>query len=88
VDAAGSGIDWFLLNAEAIVELDVTAADALRQLAKDFEKRHVVFAMARVKQELRKQIVRGGLLDIIDEERFYPTLPVAVEAYQGWREHR
>lgn len=88
VDAAGSGIDWFLLNAEAIVELDVTAADALRQLAKDFEKRHVVFAMARVKQELRKQIVRGGLLDIIDEERFYPTLPVAVEAYEGWRERR
>jgi MFS superfamily sulfate permease-like transporter len=79
---------WFLLNAEAIVELDLTAAEALGQLVDDLEARHVVFAMARVKQDLRAQLLRGGLLDVIDEERIYPTLPVAVEAYERWRERR
>ncbi|HEY3334924.1 MAG TPA: sulfate permease [Candidatus Limnocylindrales bacterium] len=88
VDEQPAPVDWFLLNAEAIVELDVTAADALRQLIGDLEERHIVFAMARVKQDLRRYLARARLFDVIDEERMYPTLPVAVEAFEAWREHR
>jgi SulP family sulfate permease len=81
-------VSWFLLNAEAIVELDATAADALTQLVADLGERGIVFAMARVKQDLRTQLRRGGLLAVIDEERMYPTLPVAVEAYERWHVRR
>ena len=88
VDAQADHVVWFLLNAEAIVELDATAADALTQLVEDLAARRIVFAMARVKQDLRAQLRRGGLLDVIEEERMYPTLPVAVEAYERWHEHR
>lgn len=88
IDGQPIRVEWFLLNAEAIVELDTTAAEALMQFAHDLEARHVLFAMARVKQELRAQMVRGELLAVIDEERIYPTLPVAVEAYERWRERR
>ena len=88
VDAQPEPVEWLLLNAEAIVELDTTAVDALRQLVGDLAKRHTLFAMARVKQDLRGQLVRGELMDIIDEERIYPTLPVAVEAFEAWRDRR
>jgi MFS superfamily sulfate permease-like transporter len=88
VDAQPAPVSWLLLNAEAIVELDTTAVDALRQLISDLVERHVVFAMARVKQDLRRQLVRGELMDIIDEDRMYPTLPVAVAAYERWAETR
>jgi high affinity sulfate transporter 1 len=88
VEAQSEPVAWFLLNAEAIVELDLTAAEALGQLVDDLEARHVVFAMARVKQDLRTQLLKGGLLKVIDEERMYPTLPVAVEAYERWQERR
>jgi MFS superfamily sulfate permease-like transporter len=88
VDAQKDPVAWFLLNAEAIVELDLTAAEVLGQLVSDLEARHVVFAMARVKQDLRAQLLRGGLLAVIDEERMYPTLPVAVEAFERWQERR
>ena len=88
IDSQPVRVQWFLLNAEAIVELDTTAVEVLGQFARDLVARHVVFAMARVKQDLRAQLVRGDLLDVIDEERFYPTLPVAVEAYDRWRERR
>lgn len=88
VDDQDDRVEWLLLNAEAIVELDTTAASAMRQLAKDLGRRRVVFAMARVKQDLRAQLVRGELLDVIDEERFYPTLPVAIEAFERWQERR
>jgi MFS superfamily sulfate permease-like transporter len=88
VDAEQEPVAWFLLNAEAVVELDLTAAEALEQLVRELGARHIVFAMARVKQELLAQLLAGGLLELIDEERIYPTLPVAVEAYERWREHR
>ena len=88
VDAQPEPVAWLLLNAEAIVELDTTAVDALRQLARDLARRQVVFAMARVKQDLRRQLVPGKLMDVIDDERIYPTLPVALEAYARWSEQR
>jgi high affinity sulfate transporter 1 len=88
IDSQELPVRWFLLNAEAIGELDPTAIEVLGQFARDLGARHVVLALARVKQDLRAQLVRGKLLDVIDEERFYPTLPVAVEAYERWRERR
>jgi MFS superfamily sulfate permease-like transporter len=85
VDTQAGPVEWFLLNAEAIVELDSTAADAMGQLVGELAARKVVFAMARVKQDLRAQLLRSGLLDVIDEARIYPTLPVAVEAFERWQ---
>ena len=82
VEAEDSPVEWFLLNAEAIVELDMTAVEALELLAADFGRRGIVFAMARVKQDLRAQLRRSGLLKLIDESKIYPTLPVAVEAFE------
>jgi SulP family sulfate permease len=88
VDDQDGPVQWFLLNAEAIVELDMTAAEALEQLVSDLRKRRVLFAMARVKQDLRAQLLRGGLLDVIDEQHIYPTLPVAVQGFERWSEQR
>ena len=82
VDLQADPVEWFLLNAEAIVELDTTAAAAIEALTEDLGARGVTFAMARVKQDLLAQMRRGGLLSMIDEARIYPTLPVAVEAFE------
>ena len=84
-EAEASHVDWLLLNAEAIVELDVTAADALRQLAEDLAERDILFAMARVKQDLRDDLARARLFEVLEEDRIYPTLPVAVEAFEAWQ---
>ncbi|WP_414641786.1 SulP family inorganic anion transporter [Amycolatopsis sp.] len=75
---------WFVLNAEANVELDVTAADALDRLREELGRRGVVFAMARVKQDLRTDLAAAGLVAKVGEERIFPTLPTAVAAYRGW----
>ena len=83
-EAEVAPVHWLLLNAEAIVELDVTSADALRQLAGDLAERQVMFAMARVKQDLRADLERARLFEVLDEGRIYPTLPVAVEAFEAW----
>ena len=74
-----------MLNAEANVEVDLTALDALDQLRAELERRGIVFAMARVKQDLRDELEAAGLLDKIGEDRIFPTLPTAVEAYRNRR---
>ena len=80
-DFPGS-VEWFVLNAEANVEVDLTALDALDQLRAELERRGIVFAMARVKQDLRDELEAAGLLDKIGEDRIFMTLPTAVEAYE------
>ena len=75
---------WFLLNCEANVELDITAADALDDLRATLAERGVVLALARVKQELRDDLGRAGLLDSIGPSMVFPTLPTAVEGFTKW----
>ncbi|WP_343966569.1 SulP family inorganic anion transporter, partial [Oryzihumus leptocrescens] len=91
LEAADAAVDlrWFVLNVEANVEVDITALDAVEQLRAEMERRGVVFAMARVKQDLREELRAFGLAQSVGEEHLYPTLPTAVAAYQGWAsEHR
>lgn len=75
---------WFLLNAEANIELDTTGAEALEGLREELVQRGIVFAMARVKQELRTDLQAIGFADAVGEERIFMTLPVAVAAYEAW----
>ena len=46
-------VRWFVLNVEANVEVDITAADGLRGLHEDLAERGVRLGLARVKTDLR-----------------------------------
>jgi high affinity sulfate transporter 1 len=85
VDENPDPVRWFVLNAEANVDVDLTALDALDQLRKDLNERGIVFVMARVKQDLRDQLQAAGLLEKIGEDHIFMTLPTAVEAYRNRR---
>jgi sulfate permease, SulP family len=82
-------VRWFLLNAEANVDADYTAMEALTALHTELTRRGIVFAFARAKAELIVQLRAFGLIEKIGEEWIFPTLPTAVEAYREWAErHR
>ena len=85
VDANPDPVRWFVLNAEANVEVDLTALDAVDQLCHDLARRGIVFAMARVTWHLREALGAAGLLDTIGEDHIFPTLPTAVQAYRSRR---
>jgi SulP family sulfate permease len=74
-------VRWFVLNVEANIEIDITAADGLRALHHDLAERGVRMALARVKNDLREPLRRAGLIDLIGEDMLFPTLPVAEETY-------
>ncbi|MFG1930704.1 SulP family inorganic anion transporter [Mycobacterium sp. NPDC048908] len=82
VDQNAERVEWFVLNAEANVEVDLTALDALDRLRKELSRSGITFGMARVKQDLRASLAAAGLLSQIGEERIFMTLPTAVEAFK------
>ena len=84
VDDATVSVRWFLLNVEANVEVDITGADALELLRAGLEERGIVFALARLKVDLRDQLAGTGLLDRIGENHIFPTLPTALEGFHDW----
>ena len=60
-------VRWFILNVEANVEVDITAADGLRGLHRDLTARGVRLALARVKQDLLLPLERAGLTELIGD---------------------
>ncbi len=88
VEAAPTPVEWFVLNAEANVEVDLTALDAVEELRAELTRRGVVFALARVKQDLLAALEAAGLVDRVGADRIYPTLPTAVDAYVAWHTER
>ena len=81
VDDAEQPVKWFLLNAEANTEIDLTAVDALEELRTRLEQRGVSFAMARVKQDLYRRLEPTGFIERVSAENIFATLPTAVREY-------
>ncbi|MBK9474915.1 MAG: STAS domain-containing protein [Tetrasphaera sp.] len=75
---------WLLLNVEANTEVDITAADALRQLQGDLAAQGIRLGLTRIKRDLYEPLRRAGVVDLIGEDMLFPTLPVAEEAYVEW----
>jgi SulP family sulfate permease len=86
VEGAAEPVRWFVLNAEAIIDVDITAVDALEGLRRELSDQGIVFAMARMKQDLRADLERTELLERIGEDHLFPTLPTAVEAFRRWQD--
>ena len=84
VDEQTEPVRWFLLNMEANVEVDITALEAVDRLRRELTARGVVFALARVKQDLLDQLEAYGLADSVGRDLIFPTLPTAVAAYRAW----
>ena len=81
-------IKAFVLDAEAISDIDTTGAEVLHQVLTLFAKRRVTFAVARANPQLPPLLKRYDLLELIGEDRLYPTNRHAVAALRLEREQR
>jgi SulP family sulfate permease len=81
VDASETPVEWFLLNVEANIDVDLTGVDALEDVRRTLADRGIVFAMARVKQDVRDPLEAAGFIERVGEDRIFMTLPTAVAAY-------
>ena len=75
-------VRWLVLNAEAIVDIDSTAAAKLQDLIDTLEQRGIQLALARVKQDLYATLLRAGLVERLGSRWIFPTIGTAVAAYE------
>jgi len=73
IDRSPTPVRWFVLDAEAMVDVDTTGAEALRQTITVLADRRVVFAVSRADRSFRSWLEKYELMGLIDQKRFYPT---------------
>jgi high affinity sulfate transporter 1 len=72
---------WFVVAAEPITSVDVTAADALSELDKSLREAGVKLCFAELKDPVKDKLKRFGLFAQIGEAFFFPTIGSAVSNY-------
>jgi high affinity sulfate transporter 1 len=82
IEAEATPVEWFVLNMEANVEIDLTAIDTLCELRDELAAQNITFAMARVKQDLYLELKRAEFLTNFPAEHLYPTLDTAIAAFE------
>lgn len=74
-------LDWFVLDAEAIIDVDTTGADALEHAIELFDEKGIVFAMSRASDELLNLLTHYGLMEDIDEAYIFANNREALRAF-------
>jgi high affinity sulfate transporter 1 len=83
VERAPTPVRWFIVDAGAITDIDYSAAQSIRDLFGDLERRGVCMVFARVNSYLRSDMDRHCITAVIGETRIFATLHEAIAAARG-----
>jgi high affinity sulfate transporter 1 len=72
---------WIVVAAEPITDIDATAGETLLDLNEELRAAGVELAFAELKDPVRDWLRRYGIEAAIGENRFFPTIGVAVATY-------
>ncbi len=75
-------IRWFCLDAAVMADVDYSGAQTLRQAQTELDEHHIRFVIAETLDDVRRQLDRYGIVDLLGEDAFYPTVSDAVAAFR------
>ena len=81
IRAAPTETSWFVFDAEAVNHIDSTGIEALLDLMHDLQREQITLVVARLRTRLRPDFDVAGLTDVIGPEHFYPSVKLAVAAF-------
>ncbi len=79
--ASPTPVQWFVVAAEPVTSIDVTAADMLAELDQSLHAAGIRLGFAEMKDPVKDKMRRFGLCARLGEETFFPTVGSAVSAY-------
>jgi SulP family sulfate permease len=83
VAASPTPVRWFLVDAQAITDIDITAAEALRALNKELQQRGIALKFAHANRPLRQILERIGFTSEIGRESSFHSVHEAAAAFQA-----
>lgn len=75
-------VKWFVLDLEAMVDIDSSGAETLHQVLTSLTNRGVIVALSRANQTTANLLAHYHLLELIGENRLYPTNRHAIAAFR------
>jgi SulP family sulfate permease len=82
VAAAPTPLRWFLLDAQAITDVDVTASEALHSLHEELRQKGIALKIAHANLPLRSILERTGLAQEIGADGFFPSVHECVGVFR------
>jgi MFS superfamily sulfate permease-like transporter len=80
-----SPVRWLVVDAEAITNVDYTAAHVVGQLHQALLRCNIELAFARVAPSLKADLDRHHLTEVIGDGVIFPRLHDAVAAFERWQ---
>ena len=85
VDAAGPELEWLIIDAQAIPDMDVTAAQRFAELHRELRAQGVDVKIADAPRPFREELAKVGLSDALGSQQFFVSVKKAVEAFEHLR---
>jgi len=82
IAASPKPLRWFLLDAQAITDIDVTAVEALQALHGELSREGIALKIAHANRPLRQLLERTGLGGEIGQENLFHSVHECVERFQ------
>ena len=83
VAASPARVRWFVVAAEPVSSVDVTAADMLTELNDELSARGIQLCIAEMEDPVKDKLKRFGLFARLGDQAFFATIEEAVSAYRG-----
>jgi SulP family sulfate permease len=80
IHGAPDPVRWLVFDAEALAHVDATGVDTLTELIGSLQQQDITFVFARLKTLMRQHLQEAGVVDLVGEDRLYPTVRAAVQA--------
>ena len=76
-------VRWFAIDAQAITDIDITAAEALKGLKQELEKEGIALKFAHANRPLRVILERVGFTSELGQESFFHAVHECAAAFQA-----
>jgi sulfate permease, SulP family len=83
VAQAKTPVKWFLLDLEAMSDIDTTGEETLHQVLTWLAKRSVTVAVSRANPSITALLTHYHLIELIGKNRLYPTNRHAIQAFRN-----
>ncbi|MFM2483826.1 SulP family inorganic anion transporter [Celerinatantimonas yamalensis] len=75
-------LHWFCVDAGAVDDVDFTSAKTLTTLSKELQKLEIRLVFAEVSENVRVELDRSGITELIGIDAYYDSVADVVDAFQ------
>lgn len=82
VEATGPELEWLVIDAQAITDMDVTAAQRFAEFHRELTDQGIEIKIADAPRPFREELAKVGLSDALGSQQFFVSVKKAVEAFE------